>query len=376
VTVDGGPPAELVGGPWYRLRPSVETFRDRRGVLCFVRPGEADLVVHDPDHIDVALVRRLAKGWATTAALARELCADPAVVENKLDALIDATLVLERGPAGAPPLKADEAERFSRQLPYLAELGDEVLLQRRLRNSTVVVLGCGGLGTWAVASLACIGVGRVVLVDDDEVALSNLNRQILYTTHDIGVPKVAASSRWLSAFDPAVEVTTLEQRIRGSAELEPIVAAADAVILVADSPPYDIARWVNTACVTTRTPFIVAGQLPPVLKVGPTYVPGAGACFTCHERALTRVSWAYQDYVAFRASDTSIPSTVGPASCVAGGLIGLEVMHLLISERPATQELALIVHMRTLEVRRERVDRDPECETCKHLGGADGGSTR
>jgi bacteriocin biosynthesis cyclodehydratase domain-containing protein len=231
----------------------------------------------------------------------------------------------------------------------------------------VAVIGCGGLGTWAIAALACLGVGRLVLVDDDEVALSNLNRQILYARRDVGVGKAAAAARWIAAFDPAIDVTVFARRLAGAEEVGPVIAGADAVVLAADWPPYDIARWVNGACVEAGIPFIVAGQLPPILKIGPTYAAGATACFACHEAALRRASPAYDDYVAFRRSDPGVACTVGPASAVAGGLIGLELLHLLTGHGAATQEFALIGDMRTLVFRRELVERDPECETCKHL---------
>ena len=251
--------------------------------------------------------------------------------------------------------------------PYLAELGEEMRLQQRIRDSTVAVIGCGGLGTWVIAALACIGVGRLILVDDDAVTLSNLNRQILYARQDVGTGKAEASARWIGAFDPAIEVVTVPRRIAAAAEVGPVIAGADAVVLAADWPPYEIGRWVNTACVEAAIPFIVAGQVPPMIKIGPTHVPGAGPCFACHETALRSASRAYDDYVAFRSSDPGIAATVGPAAAVAGGLAGLELMHLLTGRRAATQDFALMIHMRTLEVRRERVARDADCVACKHL---------
>jgi hypothetical protein len=77
------------------------------------------------------------------------------------------------------PLGTVDAQRFARQLPYLEDFGDPVEAQRQLRESSVAILGCGGLGTWTLGALACVGIGRFVLIDDDEVDLSNLNRQIL-----------------------------------------------------------------------------------------------------------------------------------------------------------------------------------------------------
>ena len=97
-------------------------------------------------------------------------------------------------------------ERFDRQLPYFAEAGEPAAAQRRLAGSTVVVLGCGGLGTWALGALASAGVGRFVLVDDDTVELSNLNRQILYGVDDLGAAKVERAAAWLARFDPGAEV--------------------------------------------------------------------------------------------------------------------------------------------------------------------------
>jgi bacteriocin biosynthesis cyclodehydratase domain-containing protein len=104
-----------------------------------------------------------------------------------------------------------------------------------------------------------------------------------------------------------------------------------------------------------------------LLKVGPTYIPGRGPCFRCHETALARASEAYEDYVAFRAPHPATGSTVGPASCVVGGLIALELLHMLTGHRPVTLDSAVLVNMRTLEVRHEPIARDPDCAACKHL---------
>ncbi len=336
-------------------------------MLCFVWPGGQDLVVREPSREDISLVELLQEGTHTVGALAASLGVQASSVQTRLDSLVGAGLVLRRDEPAGPSLVGDDAMRFARQLPYLSELGDEMRLQRGIRDATVAVLGCGGLGTWAIAALACIGVGNLVLVDDDTVGLSNLNRQILYARDDIGERKVAKARRWLNAFDPAINALSVEQRVESATDVATVIQGADAVVLAADWPPYEIGRWVNTACVGAHIPFIVAGQLPPIIKVGPTYVPGGGACLSCHETALATESYAYDDYAAHRASGSGSASTVGPASCVAGGLIGLELLHLLAGVPPATRDFALIVHMRTLDVHRAPVGRDPACPTCKHL---------
>jgi bacteriocin biosynthesis cyclodehydratase domain-containing protein len=335
-------------------------------VLCFVWPGGQDLLVRDPSREDIALIELLKTASHTVASLAAALGIEASAVQMRLDSLVAADLVLRRVDPPSPPLSGDDAERFSRQLPYLAEFGDETAVQRRIREARLTVIGCGGLGTWAIAALACIGVGNLVLVDDDIVSLSNLNRQILYARDHVGDLKVAMTRQWLQSFDPAINVTTIERRVGSAQDAAEVVSGSDAVVLAADWPPYEIGRWINTACVAAGIPFIVAGQLPPIIKVGPSYVAG-GACLSCHETALAAESYAYEDYTAQRASDSGMVSTVGPASCVAGGLIGLELLHLLAGRAPATREFAFIVDMRTLEVRHAPVARDPTCATCKHL---------
>ena len=340
---------------------------DRHGELCLVRPGGQDLIVRRPEATDVALVRELRDVWATAEDLAQRVGVDAAVVQHKLDSLAAADLVVVNTASPAAPLAGEDAERFSRQLPYLAELGDDVRLQRRLRDSTVAVIGCGGLGTWAIAALACVGVGRMVLIDDDRVALSNLNRQILYSRADVGTAKVGAAATWVNGFDPAIRVRAVERRMASADDVVANVASADVVVLAADWPPYEISRWVNAACLQARIPFIAAGQLPPIVKVGPTYVPGAGPCFTCHETALAKSSRSYEDYVAFRGSEPTTAPTLGPGSCIVGGMLGMELLHLLTGQVPATQGVAVLLNMTTMTIRHERVDRDRDCAACKHL---------
>jgi bacteriocin biosynthesis cyclodehydratase domain-containing protein len=354
----------------YRLRGSVEPFVDSQGALYFVRPGKPDLVVRDPDPLDVALVSALADAAHSMDELRqRPELAEPGekALSEKLVALEGAQLLQISDPAAAALLTDEDRERFSRQLLYLGDFGDPSVLQRRLRDATVLILGCGGLGSWAAAAAACLGLGRLILVDDDRVDLSNLNRQILFPRASVGRPKVETLQRWLSGFDPQVRVTTHVRRIGGPDDVAALLPGVDAVVLAADAPAYVIGRWVNEACISRRTPFLTAGQLPPVLKLGPTYMPGTGPCLSCHEMALREESPVYDDYVAFRGGAEPAAATLGPASGLVGSVLALELMHLLIGERPPTVDAALILDMRTFEIRREVIRRRADCPACSDL---------
>jgi bacteriocin biosynthesis cyclodehydratase domain-containing protein len=355
-------------GPRYRLRPSIEPFFAASGDVYLLRPGTRDEhVVRSPSDEDRALLARLA----------REPVAAPAggAVAARIAPLVAAGVVVPE--PSSPPLAPADAERFDRQLPYLAELGDPRDVQRRLRAGRVVVLGCGGLGTWALGAMASAGIGSFVLIDDDAIELSNLNRQILYGESDLGRPKVTVAAEWLRRFDASIEVLTIARRVAGPGDLVGAVAGADALVLVADWPPYDLARWVNEACLAHAVPFITAGQQPPLLKIGPTYLPGRGACLACHEQQVRRDFPLYDELVERRRRDPPAATTLGPASGIVGTLLALEIVHLIAGgSPPATHDRALLVDMRTLETRWESVRHDPACAACGRLSAGSPGVPR
>jgi bacteriocin biosynthesis cyclodehydratase domain-containing protein len=123
---------------------------------------------------------------------------------------------------------------------------------------------------------------------------------------------------------------------------------------------------VNRACVSAGVPFVTAGQQPPLLRIGPTYLPGDGACFACHERGLAESFPRYAELAEHRRRHGTTAITLGPASGLIGCVLALEALHLLAHapERLATRDRALLVDMRTLETRWESIRRLPDCEVC------------
>ncbi|RMH53373.1 MAG: hypothetical protein D6686_00760, partial [Alphaproteobacteria bacterium] len=107
-------------------------------------------------------------------------------------------------------LTPDELSRYARHI-VLRELGGPG--QARLKAARILVVGAGGLGAPALLYLAAAGVGRIAVVDDDTVALSNLQRQVLFATADIGRPKVAVAAERLAALNPHVAVEPVALRL-------------------------------------------------------------------------------------------------------------------------------------------------------------------
>src|SRR3954462_4547597 len=123
-------------------------------------------------------------------------------------------------------ISREELARYARHLS-LASFGPAG--QEKLKRGSVLVIGAGGLGCPALLYLAAAGVGRIVIVDDDTVDLSNLQRQVLYTTGDAGRPKAQAAAERLAALNPLITVVPLQQRFNRDNALD-LVRSCDVVV--------------------------------------------------------------------------------------------------------------------------------------------------
>src|SRR5213083_2073360 len=149
-----------------------------------------------------------------------------------------------------PALSPNEVARYSRHL-IMPEVGMEG--QKRLKAARVLLIGAGGLGSPLGLYLAAAGIGRIGLVDFDVVDFSNLQRQVLHGTPDVGRPKLQSAKEKLHAINPEVKVDLYETRLT-SANAIPIVEAYDIVIDGTDNFP---TRYlVNDACVLLGKPNV------------------------------------------------------------------------------------------------------------------------
>ncbi|MGH7770339.1 MAG: HesA/MoeB/ThiF family protein [Candidatus Binatia bacterium] len=171
-------------------------------------------------------------------------------------------------------LTPEQIERYSRQI-MIPDLGGKG--QIRLRQSKVLVVGAGGLGCPAAFYLAAAGVGALGLVDSDRVELSNLQRQILHATADIGREKVASAKEKLGRLNPDVEIKTYALRLDADNAAE-IFAPYDFIVDGSDS--FATKFLVNDAAVALRKPFSHAGIVR-FQGQTMTVIPGKSACYRC-----------------------------------------------------------------------------------------------
>ena len=146
----------------------------------------------------------------------------------------------------------EELERYRRHI-ILREVGGPG--QARLKAASVLVIGAGGLGAPLLMYLAAAGVGRIGIIDDDAVDLSNLQRQVIHSTEAIGIPKVQSAAERLRAINPHVEVETFRERLEAANALD-IVGHYD---IVADGSDNFATRYlVSDACFFARRPLVSA----------------------------------------------------------------------------------------------------------------------
>jgi len=264
----------------------------------------------------------------------------------------------------APEIRA----RFDRQLRYFSDVAiaqTPSQCQGKLENARIAVLGLGGLGGWSALTLACCGIGEMLLVDFDRVEISNLNRQILYEEADIGRSKAKVAAKRLRGFNSSIRIEIREERLDSETAVASAIDGYDFVIDAVDWPAHDIELWVNSACFAAGIPYIAMSHYPPIARVGPLYVPGQTGCYSCQEIAYKRSYPLYDVAVEQQRAKPSPAATLGAACALISGQVGLDVMHLLTGlAQPSTLGVSHIYDLRTMEVRHEKIVPEPGCPIC------------
>ncbi|PTD94645.1 adenylyltransferase [archaeon SCG-AAA382B04] len=148
-------------------------------------------------------------------------------------------------------LSDKEKRYYSRQLPILKEKG-----QKKLKNKTVLIGGIGGIGSSAALSLARMGVGEIIIVDDDKVDLSNLNRQQLYSENDVGKPKTKIAKQKLEKINSNIDIKLINKKIDQNNIPHILDESIDAFIDGFDN--IETRYVVNKRCMEKKIPYIHA----------------------------------------------------------------------------------------------------------------------
>lgn len=246
-------------------------------------------------------------------------------------------------------LSDGELERYQRHI-VLREVGGRG--QQALRRATVAVVGAGGLGSPCLQYLAAAGVGQITLIDDDLVSLSNLQRQTLFTTADIGRPKVEVAAERLHALNPHIVLEPLQARLTA----ETAVALLSQHDVVADGCDNFATRSaVNRAAVMLRIPLVSAaiGPFEGQLGVFAGHLPDQ-PCYACF-------AGLPDDLPGTSCADIGV---LGALAGVMGAAQALEVLRLLAGFGASQLGRLWLYEGLSLATRSIRVAKDPACPVC------------
>jgi molybdopterin/thiamine biosynthesis adenylyltransferase len=243
----------------------------------------------------------------------------------------------------------DQLLRYSRHI-LLDEIGIEG--QQRLLAASALVIGAGGLGSPAAMYLASAGVGRIVLVDDDEVDLTNLQRQIMHTSARVGQPKVDSGRAALLQINPGIEVVALRERAAG-ARLAELVRGASVVLDCCDN--FATRHAVNHACVAHGVPLVSGAAIRFDGQISVFDPRRAEApCYAC----LFPQDQAFEDVAC------SGMGVFAPLVGVIGAMQAAEALKLLLGIGPSLAGRLLLLDGRAMEWTSIAVARDAACPVC------------
>ncbi len=248
------------------------------------------------------------------------------------------------------PLSEADRARYARQiaLPGFGEEG-----QRQLLRSSALVVGLGGLGSPAALYLAAAGVGTIGLVEPDTVELSNLQRQILYSTAEQGRPKIEAAAERLSALNPGVRIARHVERLDGS-NADRLIEAYDVVVACPDNFATRLA--VNDACVRLRKPDVYGAVLGFEGQAS-VFPAGGKPCYRCLVHAPTPPP-------PNPRTPPAPAAILGAVASVIGAIQATEALKILLGLGGTLAGRLLAYDARAMKFRTLTLAPDPKCPVC------------
>ncbi len=239
--------------------------------------------------------------------------------------------------------------RYSRHI-LLDEIGIEG--QTRILASHALVIGAGGLGSPVSYYLASGGVGKITLVDNDTVDLTNLQRQILHTTDRVGQSKARSGQQTLAQINPEVEVIALQERVQED-RLNELVPTATVVLDCTDN--FTTRHAINRACVAAKVPLVSGGA---VMFDGQISVYDKrhedSPCYSC----------LFPENEQFPETHCSIMGVFAPLVGIIGASQATEALKLLAGVGQSLQGRLLMLNARTMEWSSIGIARNPACPVC------------
>lgn len=245
----------------------------------------------------------------------------------------------------------DQLERYARHI-ILKEVGGAG--QIALMNAKVLVVGAGGLGAPMLLYLAAAGVGTIGIVDDDAVELSNLQRQVIHTTPDVGRPKVESAAEKIRALNPDVTVNIYPERLTPANAISII---ADYDIVADGTDNFKTRHLVNDMCVALEK-TLVSGALSSYTGQLATFKPHAGEGLPCYRCFLPHTPPRNEGGTC---ADHGI---LGAVAGMVGTMQALEVLKEITGVGESLAGKMMLMDVRDMSMRKIKLPQDPNCRVC------------
>ncbi|NYT26868.1 ThiF family adenylyltransferase [Candidatus Thiodubiliella endoseptemdiera] len=237
--------------------------------------------------------------------------------------------------------------RYSRQI-ILPEVGIEG--QQSLLDSTLLLIGVGGLGSPSAMYLASAGVGHLILADFDQVELSNLQRQVIHSTDDIGKDKVISAKETLSSINPNIKITTLTNL--SADNIDEWVQKADIVLDGTDN--FDTRFKINQSCVSNKTPLVSAATIR---------FEGQLSVFKGYEKNQPCYQCLYP-VIGDNNENCVDNGILAPVAGILGTLQALQAIKVILNLGEQLVGQLMIVDALDLKFRKIKLKKDKHCSIC------------
>ena len=224
--------------------------------------------------------------------------------------------------------------------------------QARIRESRLLIVGAGGLGSPAALYLASAGVGKIILADGDTVDLTNLQRQILHGQSSLGLAKALSGQTALARINPEVTVIPVTERLAGQ-QLEALVADVDAVLDCCDN--FDTRHAVNRACVAHRVPLISGAAIR---------FSGQVAVFDARRADSPCYHCLFPEGEDAEEMRCAVTGVFAPLTGIIGATQAAEALKLISGAGQSLAGRLLLLDALNMEWRSVRYGKDPHCAVC------------
>jgi molybdopterin-synthase adenylyltransferase len=338
-----------------KLKPSIYILKESNNEYHVIHTATRKIKTYRFDHLVVECINSL-RNESSAPDIIERLKNDysPQDISDCIESLKDEGIIIE---------KSNYNPRFEKQMSFISELATSLAetenMQKSIESSKIAVFGVGGIGSWIVNGLSQIGVGEIRICDPDIVTISNLNRQLFYTSQDVGLRKAEVLSKKL----PDSNIVPFFSYISSESNLDEIISGTNFIVNCADQPSVaDTSKIIDKYARKHNIPYMVTGGYNMHLgMVGTIIVPEVSACFDCFLEHQKRSDPFSKLEVIKNVEDSG---NLGP---IAGAIANLQVMEIfkfLISKGDININKFCEIDFMNMGLEWRHYAKLPDCPTC------------